>query len=302
MSESESVKFSKDFSNYLKLEKGLAKNSVQAYLNDIDKLFQFLQINYPALPINQIEITHLRSFLNYIHELDLQASSQARILSGIKSFFQYLCLEEVIKDDPAYLLESPRLSRKLPDTLELIEIEKLIQALDLSKPDGFRNKVIIEMLYACGLRVSELNQIKISQIDFHNEFIKVTGKGNKERLVPITENTLNLIKLYMQEIRAHQNIVKGYEDILFLNRFGKSLSRISIFNMIKEQAKKIGLKKNISPHTFRHSFATHLIEGGADLRAVQEMLGHSSITTTEIYTHLDKTYIKSVIKSFHPRS
>ncbi|RZK48201.1 MAG: tyrosine recombinase [Pedobacter sp.] len=302
MPQSEFEILSKDFNNYLKLEKAMAKHSVQAYLSDIEKLNQFLKLHYPQLKFKQITLRHLRQFIGYLNELGLEASSQARIVSGLKSFFQFLTLEDYLENDPSHLLETPKLRRKLPDTLELHEIDQLISALDLSKPDGFRNKVIIEMLYACGLRVSELNNLKISNIDFQNEFIKITGKGNKERLVPISNSLLDLIKLYIQEVRYNMPQIKGYEDILFLNRFGKSLSRITIFTMIKSLAEKINLKKIISPHTFRHSFATHLIEGGADLRAVQEMLGHSSITTTEIYTHLDKAYLQSIIKGFHSRS
>ena len=232
----------------------------------------------------------------------MQASTQARVISGLKAFFSYLLLEELIDHDPTQLIEGPNITRKLPDTLNIYEINALIDAIDASKPEGMRNKAIIEVLYGCGLRVSELADLKISNLYSQIEFVKVIGKGNKERLVPIGGTALKLLDIYIKQVRIHLSIKKGNEDFIFLNRFGSRLSRISIFNLIKNLAIETGLKKNISPHTLRHSFATHLIEGGADLRAVQEMLGHSSITTTEIYTHIDRDYLREVIIQFHPRS
>jgi len=250
----------------------------------------------------QVKLKDLQDFLKWINELGLSASSQARIVSGIKSFFKYLLLEDIIKDSPAELLESPKIGRKLPDTLEVEEINRLIDAIDLSTPEGVRNKAMLETLYGCGLRVSELINLKISNLYFNDGFLKVTGKGDKERLVPIGSQAIKYIKIYLENIRIHLEVKKGSEDILFLNNRGKGLSRVMVFLIIKNLAEKIGLKKNISPHTFRHSFATHLIEGGADLRAIQEMLGHESITTTEIYTHLDREYLRISILRFHPRS
>ena len=292
----------KSFRSYLKLERSLSGNSVAAYLSDIDKLVQYYKsINY--LPgLNEITTADLKSFLSWLNELGMLASTQARVISGLKAFFTYLILEELISNNPADLIEAPKLSRKLPDTLNIHEINELIDAIDASKPEGMRNKAIIEVLYGCGLRVTELTELKISNLYAHIEFIKVIGKGNKERLVPIGGVALKLLDIYMTQIRVHMKIKKGNEDYIFLNRFGAKLSRISIFNLIKGLAITIGLKKTISPHTLRHSFATHLIEGGADLRAVQEMLGHSSITTTEIYTHIDRDYLHEVITQFHPRS
>ncbi|RZL43622.1 MAG: tyrosine recombinase, partial [Pedobacter sp.] len=241
-------------------------------------------------------------FVSWLNNLGMQANTQARVISGIKAFFNYLMQEEIVADNPTSFLATPKITRKLPDTLNILEINKLIDAIDASTPDGMRNKAIVELLYSCGLRVSELADLKISNIFPETEFIKVVGKGVKERLVPIGGTALKLLDIYIKQIRVHLKIKKGQEDFVFLNRFGSRLSRISIFNLIKSLAEKIGLHKNISPHTLRHSFATHLIEGGADLRAVQEMLGHASITTTEIYTHLDRDYLKSVITQFHPRS
>lgn len=292
----------KGFRAYLKLERSLSTNSVEAYLNDIDKLAQYFSSLNATPGINEIKATEIRSFLSWLHELGMQASTQARIISGLKAFFTYLMLEEVISVDPMALIEGPKLSRKLPDTLNIHEINALIDAIDASKPEGMRNKAIIEVLYGCGLRVSELTDLKISNLYPQIEFIKVIGKGNKERLVPIGGVALRLLDIYMKEIRNHMSIKKGNEDYIFLNRFGAKLSRISIFNLIKTLAAATGIKKTISPHTLRHSFATHLIEGGADLRAVQEMLGHSSITTTEIYTHVDRDFLRDVITQFHPRS
>jgi len=292
----------KGFKSYLKLERSLSGNSVDAYLNDIDKLIQYFQSLNEAPQLTEITLTELKSFISWLNELGMQASTQARVISGLKAFFAYLMLEDVISNDPTALLEAPKLSRKLPDTLNIYEINELIAAIDASKPEGMRNKAIMEVLYGCGLRVTELTELRISNVFPQIEFIKVIGKGNKERLVPIGSVALKLLDIYINEVRVHANIKKGHEDFIFLNRFGAKLSRISIFNLIKSLAIATGLKKTISPHTLRHSFATHLIEGGADLRAVQEMLGHSSITTTEIYTHIDRDYLREVITQFHPRS
>lgn len=292
----------KGFSGYLKLERSLAENSIEAYNNDVAKLFQYLETVEKVDSLKVITLKELRAFLVYLNELGAQASTQSRVVSGIKSFFGYLLQEELINTDPSELLETPKITRKLPDTLNIHEIDLLINAIDASKPDGMRNKAIMEVLYGCGLRVSELTDLRISNISEETEFIRVIGKGNKERIVPIGGTALKLLKIYREEVRVHQNIKKGNEDFVFLNRFGTKLSRISIFNLIKSLAVIAGIRKSISPHTLRHSFATHLIEGGADLRAIQEMLGHASITTTEIYTHLDRDYLKTVITEFHPRA
>lgn len=292
----------KGFSAYLKLERSLSENSINAYLNDVSKLFEYLQLAKQDTTLKAISLKELREFIIWLNELGAQASTQARVISGIKSFFMYLMEEELIDNDPSALLETPKISRKLPDTLSIHEIDQLIAAIDTSKPEGMRNKAIIEVLYSCGLRVSELTELKISNIFEETEFIKVIGKGNKERIVPIGVMALKFIHIYLNEVRVHQTIKRGNEDYIFLNRFGAKLSRISIFNLIKSLAVAAGIHKNISPHTLRHSFATHLIEGGADLRAIQEMLGHASITTTEIYTHLDRDYLKTVITEFHPRA
>lgn len=292
----------KGFKSYLKLERSLSGNSIDAYLNDINKLIQYFQSLNAEPKLNEITITHLKSFISWLNELGMLPSTQARVISGLKAFFAYLMIEDLISNDPTALLEAPKLSRKLPDTLNIYEINALIAAIDASKSDGMRNKAIIEVLYGCGLRVTELTELRISNVFDKIEFIKVIGKGNKERLVPIGSVALKLINIYLNEVRVHANIKKGNEDFIFLNRFGAKLSRISIFNLIKSLAISAGIKKTISPHTLRHSFATHLIEGGADLRAVQEMLGHSSITTTEIYTHIDRDYLREVITQFHPRA
>lgn len=290
------------FHDYLMLERSLSEHSIEAYLNDINKLFQFFSATDKSLVLNEITLSELTAFVSWLNEFGMQASTQARIISGIKSFFSYLMQEEIILDDPTTLLNAPKISRKLPDTLSIHEIEQLINAVDVSKAEGMRNKTIIEMLYSCGLRVSELVELKISNIFPDTEFIKVVGKGDKERLVPIGRTALHLLKIYLHEVRVHLPIKKGHEDYIFLNRRGTRLSRISVFTLIKSLALTAGIQKSISPHTFRHSFASHLIEGGADLRAVQEMLGHVSITTTEIYLHLDRDYLKSVITQYHPRS
>ncbi len=292
----------KGFTSYLKLERSLSGNSVDAYLSDIEKLVQYFQSVNLSPNLNEISTADLKAFISWLNELGMLASTQARVISGLKAFFNYLILEDIVVNNPMALIEAPKLSRKLPDTLNINEINQLIDAIDASKPEGIRNKAILEVLYGCGLRVTELTELKISNLFPQIEFVKVIGKGNKERLVPIGGVALKLLDLYMHQVRVHMKIKKGNEDFIFLNRFGAKLSRISIFNLIKSLAITTGIKKTISPHTLRHSFATHLIEGGADLRAVQEMLGHSSITTTEIYTHIDRDYLREVITHFHPRS
>lgn len=290
------------FKNYLKLERSLSGNSIEAYLGDLNKLFQYFESVDQTPQVKDIKSDDLKQFLSWINELGMLPSTQARVVSGLKAFFNFLMLEEIITTDPSALLESPRQVKHLPDTLAIHEINGMIGAIDASKPEGMRNKAILETLYGCGLRVSELSNLKISDVFEENEFIRILGKGNKERLVPIGQTALKYINIYLRESRVHVPIKKGHEDYIFLNRSGTRLSRISVFSIIKALALKSGIKKSISPHTFRHSFATHLIEGGADLRAVQEMLGHSSITTTEIYTHLDRDYLRGIITEFHPRS
>ncbi|MEE1944289.1 site-specific tyrosine recombinase XerD [Pedobacter sp. KR3-3] len=292
----------KGFNDYLRLERSLAANSIEAYLGDVQKLCQYYESIGRDLLLKEIQLDDLRAFITWLNDLGAQATTQARVISGIKAFFGYLMQEEILDEDPAVLLEAPKLSRKLPDTLNIHEINKMIDCIDASKPEGMRSKVIVEILYGCGLRVSELTSLRISNIFPQTEFIKVLGKGDKERLVPIGSTALKLLEIYINECRVHLNIKKGNEDFVFLNRSGSSLSRISVFKLLKSLAVAANIRKNISPHTLRHSFATHLIEGGADLRAVQEMLGHASITTTEIYTHLDRDYLKTVITQFHPRS
>ena len=284
----------------MQLEKSLADNSIEAYLRDIDKLTQFLQATGSLKTPDAIELKDLQRFLQWIGELGLHATSQARILSGIRSFYKYCFIEQIIKKDPTTLLESPKLKRSLPDVLSFDEIETIIQQIDLSRPEGGRNKAILETMYSCGLRVSELVNLRISSLYLDAGFIRVIGKGDKERLVPIGQSAIKYIRIYQQEIRVHVPIKPGNENILFLNRRGSKLSRVMIFLMLKDLVTKARITKNISPHTFRHSFATHLVEGGADLRAVQEMLGHESITTTEIYTHLDREYLRETLHRFHP--
>jgi integrase/recombinase XerD len=291
----------KSFGQYLKLERSLSQNSIDAYLRDVEKLQQFVQLS--GIKSNPLKLTtkELQKFIHYVNELGMSAYSQARILSGIKAFYKYLVFEEFIENNPAALLEGPKLGRKLPDTLEYNDIVNLLEAIDLSTPEGTRNRAILEVLYSSGLRVSELVEMRLSNIFFDISFLRVVGKGNKERLVPIGRDAMKFLKIYIDEVRVHVPVQQGFENHVFLNRRGRKLTRVMIFLVIKSLAEKIGLKKTISPHTFRHSFATHLIEGGADLRAVQEMLGHESITTTEIYTHLDRDYLKQVVKEFHPR-
>lgn len=290
------------FKNYLKLERALATNSIDAYTRDVTKLMEFLDMSKKIHDPLQVKPIDLLDFIKFIHELGLSPYSQARIVSGIKGFYKYLSYEKFISTDPSELLELPRLGRKLPDTLSIHEIDLLFEAIDMSKASGPRDRAMAETLYSAGLRVSELVNLKISNIYDDIGFLRILGKGNKERLTPIGKSALKFIKSYQYEVRNHVHIKPGHEDYLFLNKLGSRISRVSIFTLIKNLALRAGIRKKISPHTFRHSFATHLIEGGADLRAVQEMLGHESITTTEIYTHLDRDYLKQMIKEFHPRS
>ncbi|HIP36473.1 MAG TPA: site-specific tyrosine recombinase XerD [Crocinitomix sp.] len=293
-------KYKKDYQNYLKIEKSLSKNSVDAYMRDFEKLSVFFSEIQPKKP-ELITLYDLQQMVNWIADLGISARSQARIISGIRNFYTYLIIEDIILDDPTELLELPKLGKKLPEFLSIEEIDALKNAVDVSKNEGHRNRAIIETLYSCGLRVSELINIQITNIYFDEGFIRVIGKGNKERLVPISPYFEKEIKLYLPQ-RLNQEAKAGHEDFLFLNRRGKQLTRVMIFTIVKNLAKKINLAKNISPHTFRHSFATHLVEGGANLRAVQEMLGHESISTTEIYTHLSDDYLREAILSFHPRN
>lgn len=292
----------KQFGNYLKLERSLSGNSVEAYVHDIVKLKQFLDISNIKVSPQQIAASHIQGFVQYINQLGMTPHSQARILSGIKAFYKFLLLEEVITDDPSSMVEAPKLGRKLPDTLTFEEIDSMLNAIDLSTPEGARNRAMLETLYSSGLRVSELVELRRSNVFFDTGFLRIVGKGDKERLVPVGKDALKYLRIYINEIRCHVAVEKGFENYVFLNRRGKGLTRVMVFKIIKELAAQTGLSKSVSPHTFRHSFATHLIEGGADLRAVQEMLGHESITTTEIYTHLDRDYLKQVITAFHPRS
>jgi integrase/recombinase XerD len=290
----------KGFKSYLQIERSLSDNSVQAYIRDVKKFANYaIPIELSELKVTRVDISN---FLAQINQKNISSRSQARIISGIKAFYKYLIMEDYLKINPTELIESPKIGLKLPDTLSLIEIDKLIAAVDLSNKQGERNRAILETLYSCGLRVSELVNLQLSNIHFKEGYLKVTGKGDKERLAPIGGRAIKYLTIYINEVRNHQNIKKGNEDFVFLNNRGAKLTRVMIFIIIQKLTEKIGLKKKISPHTFRHSFATHLIEGGADLRAVQEMLGHESITTTEIYTHLDNEYLRSNIIQFHPRN
>lgn len=290
----------KEFKSYLRIERSLSDNTIDSYLRDIQKLANFSEEKH----LTELEITkaEVKEFIAEINKEGISARSQSRIISGIKAFYKYLILEDYLKINPTELIESPKIGMKLPDTLSIEEIDSLISAIDLSHPQGERNRAILEVLYSCGLRVSELTNLKLSNIRFKEGYVKVVGKGNKERFAPIGSSAIKFLNTYLKEIRNHQDIKKGSEDIVFLNRRGNKLTRVMIFTIIKQLAEKIGMKKKISPHTFRHSFATHLIEGGADLRAIQEMLGHESITTTEIYTHLDREYLRAAIMQFHPRA
>ncbi len=292
----------RQFRQYLQLERSLAGNSVEAYEHDVEKLRQYLELSaIPAVPA-QVTSGHITGFLEYIGGLGLSAYSQARMLSGIKAFYRYLLLENLISHDPSHLVEGPRLGRKLPDVLSVAEIELLLSLVDLSTPEGTRNRAMLEVLYGSGLRVSELVELKLTNVYAELGFLRVTGKGNKERLVPVGPDALKYMEQYVEHVRPSVPVKKDYQNYVFLNRRGAGLTRIMVFLIIKDLAAKSGISKNVSPHTFRHSFATHLVEGGADLRAVQEMLGHESITTTEVYTHLDRDYLKQIIQDFHPRS
>lgn len=293
-------RYIKDFVSFLKIERGLAENSVFAYQNDVQKLMDFC-IGRNLSPLD-VTADNLKNFVKELYELGLSARTQSRIISGIKQFYFFLVLEGEVKNDPSELIETPRIGRKLPEVLSIEEIDALISEIDLSTDQGHRNKAILETLYSCGLRVSELVNLEFEQLFFDEGFIRVIGKGNKQRLVPVSPSVKKEIELYAKSVRNHQKIKPGNESYVFLNRRGAKLTRVMIFTIIKNLAEKIGLQKKVSPHTFRHSFATHLLEGGANLRAIQEMLGHESITTTEIYTHLDQQFLKEAIISFHPRN
>ena len=292
--------YKKGFRAYLQLERSLSDNSVEAYMRDIEKLTDYLQHSATLKNPSELKLADLQQFIKWIGELGMSPASQARIISGIKSFYKYSLIEHISKNDPTTLLEAPKLKRTLPDTLSFDEIENIIAQIDLSKPEGGRNKAMLEMLYSCGLRVSELVNLKISQLYFDVGFIRVVGKGDKERLVPVGSSAVKYVNIYLKNISVHIPAKPGNEDIVFLNRRGSKLTRVMVFLIIKELAKKAGIKKTISPHTFRHSFATHLVEGGANLRAVQEMLGHENITTTQIYTHLDREFLRKTLEQFHP--
>jgi integrase/recombinase XerD len=292
--------YKKGFKAWLQLEKSLADHTVDAYLHDINKFTEYLSLQETEPRPGDIKLKQLEDFLKWINELGMTATSQARIISGLRSFYHYCVLEQISMHDPTVLMESPKLKRLLPDTLSFEEIEQIIAAIDLSTAEGIRNKAIFETMYSCGLRVSELVNLRISNLYLDVGFIKVIGKGDKQRLVPIGSSAIRHINIYRQTIRNKQIIAIGQEDILFLNRRGSGLTRVMIFLVLKQLVSKAGINKVVSPHTFRHSFATHLVEGGADLRAVQEMLGHESITTTEIYTHLDRDYLRQTLREFHP--
>lgn len=292
----------KGYENYLKLEKSLSSNSIAAYINDINKLTEFLGLNFKKTGPDKVKLQHLKKFIEWLNQRGVSPRTQARTISGIKSFYKYLLIEGKIANDPTALLESPKIGRKLPDILSMEEIDGLIDAIDLDKAEGQRNKAMLETLYSCGLRVSELVNLKVSNLFFAQGYLKVEGKAEKERLIPVSSRAVEEIEKYIENYRNYLKIQRDSQNILFLNRRGKKLSRVMVFTIIKNLAERMGLEKKISPHTFRHSFATHLINGGADLRAVQEMLGHESILTTEIYTHLDREYLKSTVHQFHPRS
>ncbi len=289
------------FKAYLTLERSLSKNSIDAYLLDVGKLEEFIQLKELELGPTQLTFSHVEQFIHYLNELGLGKRSQGRILSGIKAFYKYLLVEDLIDDDPTELLEGPKLDRKIPDVLSVNDIEKIFQAIDLSSAHGTRNRAMLETLYASGLRVSELVNLRLSNFFPQLGFLKVLGKNNKERIVPIGKDALKRIQHYLEGYRNHQQVAPGNENYLFLNRRGKKLTREMVFHVVKSATQLAGISKQVSPHTFRHSFATHLVEGGADLRAVQDMLGHESITTTEIYTHLNKDYLRSTLEKFHPR-
>lgn len=287
------------FKNFLKLERGLAENSVESYLRDIAKLASFLRNDISPAEVSEEDV---HRFLSFLTEIGMSSPSQARILSGLKAFFEFMRIDRRRDTDPTYLISSPRLTRKLPEVLQVEEIEDMLSCIDHSTPEGTRNRAILEVMYSSGLRVSELTGLKISQCHFEEGYLLVVGKGNKARLVPVGSAAIRYTEIYLEEVRREVEVKKGYEDHLFLNRRGAALSRVMVFYIVRDLAGKAGIRKTISPHTLRHSFATHLVEGGADLRAVQEMLGHESITTTEIYTHLDRAYLQQTLKEFHPRA
>lgn len=293
--------YQKGFKAYLQLERSMSDNTVEAYMHDAAMLGDFMRSSNAGTGPEDVSLTHLQAFLAHINEMELSAGTQARVISGVKSFYRYLLLEEVVKTDPTELLEAPKLKRALPEFLSIDEVELLFNTIDHSTPEGQRNRAMLETMYSCGLRVSELIKLQLSNLYLDVGFIRVIGKGNKERLVPIGETAVKQIKLYKDHVRSFVNIKQGNEDIVFLNRRGSALSRVMVFLVLKDLTTKSGIKKNIHPHTLRHSFATHLVEAGADLRAVQEMMGHKSITTTEIYTHLDRTYLRQTLEKFHPR-
>jgi integrase/recombinase XerD len=292
----------RSYKSYLRLERSMSAHTISAYMGDLAKLEQYFDFVDQKKDLKHTTTDEIKQFISWINDLGMLASSQSRVLSGLKSLFGFLVLERIIEEDPTALVEMPRITKKIPSTLHIEEINAMVEAIDSSKPEGMRNKALLEVLYGCGLRVSELMNLQISNIFATEEYIKVIGKGNKERIIPIGTTALKFIRIYLEEVRVHINVKKGYEDIVFLNRLGTSISRITVFNIVKELAEKAGIEKIVSPHTFRHSFATHLIEGGADLRAVQEMLGHTSIITTEIYTHINRDYLKGIITEFHSRS
>lgn len=287
------------FKNFLKLERGLAENSVESYLRDTGKLASFLQNDISPENVSEEDI---HRFLAFLTEIGMSSTSQARILSGLKAFFEFMRVDRRRETDPTYLIASPRLTRKLPEVLQVEEIEDMLGCIDHSTPEGTRNRAIVEVMYSSGLRVSELTELKITQCHFEEGYLLVVGKGNKARLVPVGSAAIKYSEIYLEEVRKRMEVQKGYEDHLFLNRRGAALSRVMVFYIVRDLAEKAGIHKAVSPHTLRHSFATHLVEGGADLRAVQEMLGHESITTTEIYTHLDRAYLQQTLKEFHPRA
>lgn len=289
------------FKAYLQLERSMSDNTVESYLRDARALLYYLDTAHPGMRVEEVTLAVLQGFLQQINELELAAATQARMLSGIKSFFRFLLLEDIIRKDPTELLDAPKLKRALPVTLSTDDIDAMLGTIDRSRPDGQRNVAMLETLYSCGLRVSELTSLKLSWLYLDVGFLRVTGKGNKERLVPLGDEAAKQITLYRDHVRRFVPVKPAASDILFLNRRGSGLSRVMVFNIIKEAAAKAGITANVHPHTFRHSFATHLVEAGADLRAVQEMLGHKSITTTEIYTHLDRTFLRNTLERFHPR-
>ncbi len=295
------LNYKKGFESYLKLEKSLSPNSIEAYLRDFSKFIQFLELKSFNPSATEVETHHVQDFMAWLYDIEIGARSQARILSGIKAFFNYLLMEDVVEMNPTLLVEGPRLGMKIPEVLSISDIDAIIGAIDLSSREGERNRAILETLYGCGLRVSELINLKISNLLFEEGFVRVTGKGDKERIVPIGSSAIRFIRYYFEHRRNHQLVKKEAEDIVFLNNRGVGLTRVMIFTITKRLCEKAGISKIVSPHTFRHSFATHLIDGGADLRAIQEMLGHKSITTTEIYTHLDRQYLRESINQFHPR-